>query len=253
MNKLSRTVAGVAIASCALVLWFGPALAATKKPIAERNFELRKGGSDQLEFPLGETGTITVRAHVKEPAASTPIRLLLEGPGDVQLKKTGPAPLKLRHPLAYPSQQGRWRATVVNVSKIGRVTGKLRVFFEPDVSEQDPESEEEDDAETPAPRAVSAAPAARAGAAAPKALRAVCRDKNRDVSVRLDPASGTGALMMSSHHVFSLESSYVSENVIEMKGNGEHPLYLDREREAIYFRSGEKGEFCKVRIDEGES
>ncbi|MCP4661230.1 MAG: hypothetical protein GY856_37985 [bacterium] len=247
MKRLSTTGACGAIALGALMMSFGPALAA-KKPIAARDFQLSKKGSDRVELTLEQTGTITVRASVKEPATNTPLRLLVEGPGDVRLEKTGPAPLKLRHQLAYPRQQGTWRATVINVSKIGWVTGKLRVFFEPWESEQhaDP-GEEPGEAEA---GAGSAAPPEPASAAL---VRAACRDKNQGVAVRLDMERGTGALYMSSHHVFSLESSRVSENLIELRGNGEHPLYLDKNKETLYFKSGEKGEFCKVRIDYGES
>ncbi len=239
MKRLSRTGAWGALALGALMMSFGPALAA-KKPIAELDFELGKKGSGQVELTLGQTGTITVRANVKEPASNTPLRLLLEGPGDVRQEKTGSAPLKLRYQLAYPRQQGTWRATVINVSKIGRVTGKLRVYFEPW------ESEKSDEADTGASAAVPEPEPA-------EPMRAVCRDKNQDVAVGLDMEHGTAALFMSSHHVFSLESSYVSENVIELKGSGKHPLYLDRTKGTLYFKNGEQGEFCKVRMDYGES
>lgn len=246
MKRSSRTGAWGAIALAALMLSITPTLAA-KKPIAEREFELRKGGSEQVEFTLEQTGTLTVRANVKEPASNTPLRLLLEGPGDVRMEKTGSAPLKLHHQLAYPRQQGAWRATVINVSKIGRVTGKLQEFFEPWESEEGPD-----------PGAVPGGAQTQASSPIPvptssEWIRAVCRNKNQDIAVRWDPERGTGALLMSSHHVFSLESNQVSENVIELKGSGEHPLYLDRNKETIFFQSGEKGEFCKVRIDHGTS
>ncbi len=148
---------------------------------------------------------------------------------------------------AVPAPAGvekRWRAVVVNVAKVGRVTGKLSV-----------------DLETGAPPGLAPEPGGRAAAAVTDGevsraddprLRAVCRDDNRDVSVRLDLESGSGKLFLSYNHVFDLAVRTLSDGVVELRGGGEHPLYLDLGKRVLTFASGETGTFCRVRIYRGE-
>ncbi|MCP5114905.1 MAG: hypothetical protein GY953_29085, partial [bacterium] len=51
-------------------------------------------------------------------------------------------------------------------------------------------------------------------------LRAVCRDRNTDVSVRLDLEQGTGVLLLRSNHVSSFAARELSGEKIELRGSG---------------------------------
>ncbi len=237
-----------AVAAAAAVLGLLAAVPSTaeveKRRVEERSFDLGKDGREQLVFPVAGRATVIVRAVVRKPLASTPVRLLLEGPGGLRVEKTGSAPLRLRYRVEKPEEEGSWRAVVVNVAKAGRMTGKLSV-----------------DLETGAPRASTPEPGRRGGAAVTDGevsraddprLRAVCRDDNRDVAVRLDLERGSGRLFFRYNHVFDLEVQVLSEGVVELRGGGEHPLYLDLAKQVLYFASGETGTFCRVQIYRGE-
>lgn len=243
MRKRTGIAVGTLITLCTLLVAAVPADA--KEPIAKQDFRLSKKGSERLVFTLAETGLLTVRAHVKKPATNTPIRLVLEGPDGIPMEKKGPAPLRLRRKLGDPSHRGEWRATVFNVSKIGEVIGQIRVYFEPDAAGE--EEEKPPEVEPEQPREPAETPSA--DAAAPQIVRAVCRDRNRDVAVELDPTHGTGRLLMSSRYVFALKSSRIGPDVIEMRGNGDEPLFLDKSQKAIYFRNGGTATFCRVDFD----
>ena len=201
-----------------------------------------------MAFAVAGRATVIVRAVVREPLPSTPVQLLLEGPGGLRVEKTGSAPLRLRYRVEKPEEEGSWRAVVVNVARAGQVTGKLSV-----------------DLETGAPATPSPRPGKRAPAENPPPpvtdgevsraddprLRVVCRDRNPDVSLRLDLEAGAGKLYLSYNHLFDLEVRALSDDVVEIRGGGEHPLYLDLGKRLLYFADGEAGTFCRVRIYRG--
>jgi hypothetical protein len=217
------------------------------KLLEARDFRLAKDSRDQVVFSLSEPGTLVVTARIRKPVRNTPVELLLEGPGGLQVTKTGPAPLRLRYTAADPAAAETWHASVINVSKLPDVTGTLTVEIQP-LHDQEPAT----DVTVPAGMADAAATEATTDGKVrfvdDRRIRAVCRDRNPDVSVRLDLERGTGELLMRSNHVFSLAARQVSEHLIEMLGSGPHPLYLDLEQREIVFTSGEEGTFCRVRI-----
>ncbi len=226
-----------------LSLYAGPLLAAGK-PLEVKDFELGKDGAAEAIVDVGEPGTLSVRVRLEQPLATAPVGLWLHGPDGVQVEKKGSAPLRLRYDVTTAEQLGSWRATVRNVGKMSRLAGQVQVSF------------------------TAAAPAGETEAAPARAarvtdgkitshqnlqrIRAVCRDRNRDVSVRLDLESGTGGLFLKYNRALALAPSETSGGVIELGGSGEAPLYLDTERRVLFFRGGEKGIFCKVRIYYGE-
>ncbi len=241
---MSRPLAAIAVAVLGFLAAVPSASGVEKRRVGERRFELGKDGREQVVFPVAGRATVIVRAVVKKPLASTPVRLLLEGPGGLRVEKTGSAPLRLRYRVEKPEEEGSWRAVVVNVARAGRLTGKLSVDLE---SGAPPSS---------APKAGKRAPAAVTDGAVSRAddprLRVVCRDDNRDVSLRLDLESGSGRLYLRDNHVFDLEVRALSEGVVELRGGGEHPLYLDLGKGVLYFASGERGAFCRVRVYRGD-
>ncbi len=219
-----------------------------------RDFRLTKDGRDQVVFSVAEAGTLVVKARVREPIASTPVQLLLEGPGGLRVEKIGPAPLRLRYSIA-PAVAGTetWRASVINVSKIPSVIGKLTVEIQP--ARRRPQMPTGDPSRGDDGSAADATSLTdgKVSYVDHRRLRAACRNRNPDVSVQLDLEHGTGALLMRFNHVFSFAARQVSEDRIEMRGSGRHALYLDLASQAIFFASGEEGIFCHVRIyREGE-
>ncbi len=245
--------------------------------LEERIFRLDKTGQDRVPLSVGEPGTLVVKARVKEPFATTPIHLLLEGPGGLRVEKKGAAPLRLRFRVTAETAGEAWHASVINVSKLSDVTGKLTIELlatqnggkhrnaEPPAPPAEPPSPDAlaPRAEPPAPPPVVEDPAATPAAEDPvtdgdvsyiddRRLRAVCQDRNTDVSVRLDLEQGTGALLMRFNHVFSFAVHQSSEDLVEMRGSGRHPLLLDLAKRAIVFTTGEEGTFCRVKIYRGE-
>jgi len=85
-------------------------------------------------------------------------------------------------------------------------------------------------------------------------LFAQCIDQNRGVAVQVDMTRGIGKLYLKGNSVFNLTTKYLSirgstpDNLIELKGNGFRKMYLNKGRKILYFRDGNRGEFCKVRI-----
>ncbi|MEM7350655.1 MAG: hypothetical protein AAF657_07600 [Acidobacteriota bacterium] len=211
----------------------------------ERGFRLAKHGSDQVIITPGEAGILVVRARVKKPLPTLPIRLLLEGPDGLQIEKQDSSPLRLRYPLDEALAKASWRASVVNVSNLGPVTGQLTVELEPGASAPAASSIAQ-------PKGQSKLTEGRVRVVDDQQIRAACRDKNTDVFVRLDMHDGRGAFYMGFNPVFTLTASYSSDRVIEMRGSGEHPLYLDLDQRILYFASGEEGTFCRARIFLGE-
>ncbi len=183
-----------------------------------------------------------VRARLKQPFATASIRLLLEGPGGLRVEKQGSAPLRLRYTATSATAGKTWRATVINASRLPDVAGKLTVEIQRRAGQ-------------PAAATTTAPVAIETGLTDGKVtiiddrrLRAVCRDRNPDVSVRLDLEQGTGAFLMRFNHVFSFATRQLSEDRIEMRGSGRDPLYLDLAKKIIFFAAAEDGAFCRVRI-----
>jgi len=85
-------------------------------------------------------------------------------------------------------------------------------------------------------------------------LFAQCIDRNTEVAVQVDMTRGIGNLYLKGNSVFNLTAKYLSirgstpDNLIELKGNGFRKMYLNKGRKILYFRDGNRGEFCKVRI-----
>ncbi len=222
-----------------------------KKLLEERDFRLAKDGRDQVAFSVAGAGTLVVRVRIKEPVATAPVQLLLEGPGGLRVEKTGSAPLRLRYVVtaAIPGNS-TWRASVINAGKLPNVTGKLTVEIQ---STRRRGRQPAVDPATAADAGETDLTDGKVSYVDDRRLRAACRDRNSDVSVRLDLEQGTGALLMRFNQVFTLAVRQLSDNRIEMRGSGRHALYLDLAKRAIFFASGEEGTFCHVRIyREGE-
>ncbi len=225
-------------------LLFAAPLAA--ETVEVRAFSLKKDAEDVLLVEIREAGLLLVRVNVKRPLATAPVQLTLVGPDGVQVEKEGSAPLRLRYALEGSERLGTWRVVVKNHGKMALLTGKVRVDFEP--------------SPPPPPAPPAAAPAVPSREVTDgkvfypedeARIRAVCRNKNQDVFVRLDMTSGKGGYYMGYNRVFELEVSYRSDEVIELRGGGE-PFLLDTEKKVLYFASGEAGVFCRVRIYRGE-
>jgi len=90
-------------------------------------------------------------------------------------------------------------------------------------------------------------------------LFAQCVDRNTDVAVQVDMTHGTGNLYLNGNSVFNLTTKYLSiresmpDNLIELKGNGLHKMYLDKSRKTLYFREGSRQKFCQVIYKEGDN
>ncbi len=238
-RALSAVLSAVGLSLLAI-----PCPGAPAQPLGERDFRLSKNGSELVVFPVTEAGTLVVKVRITKPFARSPVRLLLEGPGGLRVEKEGFAPLRLRYTVANATAGETWRALVINVGRLPDLTGKLTVEL------RSPQGS--------APLPLAGDPIASETKANvtngtvsfidDRRLRAVCRDRNPDVSVRLDLELGTGALLMRFNYVFSFAARQTSEDRIEMRGSGQHPLYLDLVKQAIVFASGEQGIFCQVRI-----
>ncbi len=222
--------------------------AAPAELLEERDFRLAKSGRDHVVFSVAEAGTLVIRVRIKQPFATAPVQLLLEGPGGLRVEKKGSAPLRLRYTVAAATGE-TWRASVINVSRLPDVTGSLTVEIQPAPLR---------------PRSPAAGMPVAAGATAAdlepgvtdgkvsiiddRRLRAACRDRNVDVSVRIDLERGTGVFLMRFNHVFSFAARQLSEDRIEMRGSGQQPFYLDLAKKVILFANSEDGAFCRVRI-----
>lgn len=207
-----------------------------------RDFELHKNGEDVLLVELHEPGLVVVRVHIREPLARVPVQLTLQGPDGVRVEKEGSAPLQLKYALEGRERLGTWRVVVKNHAKLPVLAGKVQVDFEPSPSPAPSV------AETPPP-----SPSTDGKIVYPEddaRIRAVCRDKNQDVVVRIDMTSGQGAFYMGYHRVFHLEASYRSNDVVELRG-GEVPFFLDLDKKVIYFADDDAAVFCRVRIYRG--
>lgn len=223
------------------LLFATPLAAAT---VEEKEFRLEKDGEEAFLVELREPGLLEVRVHVKEPLSTAPVQLTLHGPDGVRLEKKGSAPLRLRYALEGRERLGTWRLVVKNHGKIAILAGKVRIDFEPSPTPPTGLSASE-----PPPR-----PVTDGRIVYPEdesKIRAVCRDKNQDVFVRADMASGKGAYYMGYHRVFDLQATYRSDDLVELRGGGE-PFLLDLGKKVIYFAEGEAGVFCRVRIYRGE-
>ncbi len=219
-------------------------LAAQTKLLGERDFRLAKDGRDQVVFPVDEAGMLVVRVRIREPVATAPVKLLLEGPGGLRVEKRGSAPLRLRYAVTAETASDAWRVSVINTGKLPNVLGRLTVELGP---QQNARRRGQVAADGTA-RITPAVTDGRVSIVDDQRLRAECRDRNPDVSVRLDLEQGTGALLMRFNHVFSFAVRQISEDRIEMRGSGQHPLYLDITERTLFFASGETGLFCRVRI-----
>lgn len=257
---------------CLLAAVAGAPLSAKDKPLEEKSFELGKSGEEILVFEISRPGTIRARAHIRAPMVTAPLKLLLEGPDGTLVEKESSAPLSMRYRVESSAQLGAWRLRVISVGKVGVIRGSAEIFFEPSAGavvepkETSPPAEELTSSE-PAPPEPAPPPRAEPAASSPPSdpvtdgrvvtprdpnqLRAVCRDQNTDVFVRLDLGSRTGGFYMRYNQVFDLAVTRIGEQVIEMRGSGEVPLYLDRENNSLFFVEGEQGVFCRVRIHVG--
>ncbi len=217
--------------------------------LEKRDFRLAKNGQDHVVLSLAEAGTLVVRARVKPPYATAAIRLLLEGPGGLRVEKEGPAPLRLRYAVADPTAGDTWRASVISASSLPNVIGRLSVELQPALSgARQPAAEVAAAAGKPALATLPGATDGKVTIIDDRRLRAACRDRNLDVSLRLNLEHGTGNLLMRFHPVFSLTVNQLSDDRIEMRGSGGDPLYLDLDKKAIFFASARDGAFCRVRI-----
>ncbi len=285
MSRDIRIFLLAVILGVSLLAAFPCPAAASGQVLEERAFRLEKFDSERVVFSVTRAGALVVRARVKEPLATTPVKLLLEGPGGLRVEKEGSAPLRLRYHFTGAMEPETWHASVINVSRVANVTGKLTVELQdpkpgtkrridgvvttghPETGEAAPGDAAAGGEEPAVASGVTAPPAARvpearatrAGATDGKVsyandprLRAVCRDRNLDVSLRLDLDQGTGVLLLRSNHVFSFAAHQTSDERIEIRGSGQHALYLDLGRETLSFASGEEGTFCRVRIYRGQ-
>ena len=230
--------------------------AAATATLEERDFTLRKGGEDRVVFQVAEPGTIQVRIEVREPLTSSPVALLLEGPNGIQVDKKGAAPLRLRFTVTDAAQVGDWRAIVSNPGKLARLVGRIAVRFEASA----PQATAPPTAAPP-----TAAPQATARAAPPvtdgrirapedrSKIRAVCRDKNEDVFVRVDLESGEGAFFLRYRPVFRLRATARETGLVELRGDGEAPLRLDLGQKALFVEGKDGGLFCRVRLYYGDA
>lgn len=222
-----------------------PPLLAKAELLEERRFELRKEGEDEAIVEVGNAGTMIIRVDVRQPIASAPVKIFLEGPDGLQVEKSGPAPLSLRFRIDA-SRVGRYRAVVSNVGKMARLTGRLRVEWKEAPSSGAPDTTEEP--AEPDPPALTDGeilyPEDR------QLVRAVCRDRNEDIFLRLDLDEKRGAFFLHYHPVFDLETgSRSDEGVIPLRGDGETTLILDEERKILTL-GGDL--FCRVRLFYGE-
>ena len=232
----------------------------------EKRFDLRKDGEQTILFRVDTNGTLRVRAHVREPLASAPVRLLLRGPDGVEVEKKGSAPINLRYRVENVAQHGEWVLIVHNVGKMGRLTGTADVRFEraPEPAETAPPASSAVSASAvsastvPAPTAsrtdarptATSAPVTDGKVLAGRRLRAACRDRNRDVEVRVDLESGSAGLYLSYNLIADLAARKV-DGRIELRGDGEQALWLDPEQKVLYFAAGASGVFCKVKMYPG--
>lgn len=224
------------------------ALPLAAETVEKRDFRLRKDSEDVLLVELHEPGIVEVRVHVREPLATAPVLLTLLGPDGVRVEKEGSAPFRLRYAVEGAERLGSWRVVVQNVGKLPTLAGQVRVDFKPS-----PAPPSAPAAATPT-RPTTALPVTDGKVFYPddeSRIRAVCRDKNQDVFVRVDMTSGKGAYYMGYHRVFDLAASYRSDSVVELRGDGV-PFFLDLDKKVIYFADGETGVFCRVRIYRGE-
>ena len=219
-----------------------PCLASsTIKLLDTRGFRIDKDGHDQIIFKVTEPGEIVVKARVLKPIPTASIRLLLEGPSDLRVEKQGAAPLRLRYAPEEPHSDALWRITVINISKLGPMTGKISIGLEPGQLPDRSDSANLNRTD------------GQVTYVGESRLRAVCRDKNRDIYLRLDMERGTGSFYMSFNPVFRLTAEYASEHLIEVRGNGTHPLLLDTRKRTLYFADGERGVFCRVSLYYGQN
>jgi len=90
-------------------------------------------------------------------------------------------------------------------------------------------------------------------------LFAQCVDRNTDVAVQVDMTHGIGNLYLNGNSFFNLTTRYLPvrgsmpDNLIELKGNGLHKMYLDKSRRTLYFREGSREKFCKVAYKEDDN
>ncbi len=258
MSAESRYAVPHAVFVLSLLLASASPAASTGQLLEARDFRLGKDAEERIVFSVARDGLLVVRARIKKPLPGTPVGLRLEGPEGLRVEKTGQAPLRLRYEVTGALEPQTWHASVINVSKLPGVTGELTVELE--------------DFRRPAkgrpgrgsgPVLISPPDPAELAGDGPfsdgkvttidhRHLRVVCRDRNSDVSLRLDLDQGTGVLLLRTNHVFSVNLRETPEDLIEIRGSGQHPLFLDLGKEAIFLASGEKGTFCRVRIYYGE-
>lgn len=237
MRRFARQIMALLVAGICIPVTGLGAAQGSNQVIEERRFRLPKRGEDLAVFTLTEPATIVVDLRIKTPLATIPMRLVLEGPDGLQVDKQGAAPLRLRHTVIELHGPQTWRAVVLNTSNLGPVAGRMTIEIEP-----------VNHGNASAAVARSKPDAGTVRFIDDQKIRAVCRDENTDVFVRLDMERHTGVFFMSFNPVFNLEATYIADRVIEMRGDGEHPLYLDLERRLLYFASGEPATFCQVRL-----
>ena len=163
----------------------------------------------------------------------------LTGPDGVEVEKQGSAPLRLRYEVTGAERLGSWRVTVTNAGRMTRLSGQVRVDFTR--------------ASREAAKPAAAGPVTDGKVTYPQEkhrIRAACRDRNQDVSVRVDLERGTGGLFLSYVRVAALEPRETSAGVVELTGSGGETLFLDTGRRVLFFRGGRV--FCKVRVYYGE-
>lgn len=243
-----RTPSAVIAAAILSLLLLCPS-ASLAELIEERDFRLTKNGRDHIVFSVAKAGTLVIGVRIKQPFAKAPIQLLLEGPGGLRVEKEGAAPLRLRYTVAASSTGNTWRASVINASRLPDVTGRLKVEIQPPAQGRSlPPSAAGVSTGAAAPDAEPGFTDGKVTIVDDRRLRAVCRDRNLDVSVRLDLEQGKGELLMRFNPVFSLTVRQLSGDRIELRNNGQAPLYLDLAKKAIFFANAQDGAFCRVRI-----
>ena len=241
MNRnIQRTVI---LIGCGLSLLGSVPTSAAPRLIEERDFRLSKSESDHVVFSIPEAGLLVLRARIRQPFASVPVRVLLEGPGGLRVEKEGSAPLRLRYPVSAARIGESWRATVINVGRLPNVTGELTVEIQ-HRGTRALDTPSDNEGHNVEPDVTDG----KVSIVDDRRLRAVCRDRNTDISLRIDLEQGSGELLMRFNHVFSFKVHQASQDRIELRGGGAQELYLDLASQAIVFASREDGAFCRVRI-----
>ena len=80
-----------------------------------------------------------------------------------------------------------------------------------------------------------------------------CLD-NKSISLNIWMDKGEAVMYFMGNHMFKMSAKYLPiagappDNLIELKGNGTHKIYLNKRRKIFYFREGNKGIFANLKI-----